>query len=325
MPGGKIQEMERGTEFTIDTVPTASPFFSEELESHDKLYQRSACIIQRTWRRHVDTQVFKYFKMLVSFRNQGDPRLLLRSINPREANMLDAAAGAYIRFRLGGISFPPSIYYKIFTHRPIVDMCANSPKDYTHPGAKRPIPRQVHNGRALVLDDQSGWYRRVENNGWRILCGKIVLLGDIIETETSSRKIQFHHSKLQRRQDVERKRRMRKMEWFKKMYKQGSLHARTQHPEAAALVECSAQGMVDAMETLGANHIVDWEVDELIEWTNALNFDEYIREWRDQGTSTYSSKGAESKLAPSSGSANEGDQMGTYRSVLHPLTSSLIQ
>ena len=58
-------------------------------------------------------------------------------------------------------------------------------------------------------------------------------------------------------------------------YKQGSLHARTEHPEAAALVECSAQGMMDAMETLGANHIVDWEVDELIEWTNALNFDEY--------------------------------------------------
>ena len=34
------------------SVPTASPLFSE-LESHDKLYQRSACIIQRTWRRHV--------------------------------------------------------------------------------------------------------------------------------------------------------------------------------------------------------------------------------------------------------------------------------
>ena len=40
------------------------------------------------------------------------------------------------------------------------------------------------------------------------------------------------------------------------------------------LVERSAQGMMDAVEQLGPNHIVEWEVDELLEWTNALNFDE---------------------------------------------------
>jgi hypothetical protein len=31
----------------------------------------------------------------------------------------------------GGCTFPPVIYYKIFTHRPVTDMCAFSPKDYT--------------------------------------------------------------------------------------------------------------------------------------------------------------------------------------------------
>ena len=41
--------------------------------------------------------------------------------------------------------FPPNIYYKIFTHRPVQDMCANSPKDYTAANAKRRLDRDVHN------------------------------------------------------------------------------------------------------------------------------------------------------------------------------------
>lgn len=52
-------------------------------------------------------------------------------------------------------------------------MCANSPKDYTHPGQKRAVAQQVHNGVPLVQDDRTGWYRRVENNGWRLLSGKV--------------------------------------------------------------------------------------------------------------------------------------------------------
>ena len=41
--------------------------------------------------------------------------------------------------------FPPNIYYKIFTHRPIQDLCANSPKDYTRPEAKQLTVRHKHN------------------------------------------------------------------------------------------------------------------------------------------------------------------------------------
>lgn len=32
--------------------------------------------------------------------------------------------------------FPPTIYYKIYTHRPIQDICANAPRDYTKPYEK---------------------------------------------------------------------------------------------------------------------------------------------------------------------------------------------
>ena len=57
----------------------------------------------------------------------------MRTINPVESKYIDAAAGIRIRFRLAGERFPPTIYYKIFTNRPIQDLCANAPRDYTRP------------------------------------------------------------------------------------------------------------------------------------------------------------------------------------------------
>ena len=55
---------------------------------------------------------------------------MLRSINPREASLFDEAAGIVLRFRLGGASFPPLIYYKIFTKAPLCDVNAFAPRDY---------------------------------------------------------------------------------------------------------------------------------------------------------------------------------------------------
>ena len=52
-----------------------------------------------------------------SRRERGDPKEMLRAINPREAQLADAASGIHVRFRLGGTMFPPLVFYKIFTHR----------------------------------------------------------------------------------------------------------------------------------------------------------------------------------------------------------------
>lgn len=41
--------------------------------------------------------------------------------------------------------FPPNIYYKIFTQRPIQDLCANSPKNYTCASAKQLKAKELHN------------------------------------------------------------------------------------------------------------------------------------------------------------------------------------
>uniref|UniRef100_A0A7N8YII3 Uncharacterized protein n=1 Tax=Mastacembelus armatus TaxID=205130 RepID=A0A7N8YII3_9TELE len=152
-------------------------------------------------------EVFKYFKKLISHFNQRDPQSVLKTVNPREAELLDAAAGVFIRFRLGGINFPPNIYYKIFKYRPIADMCASSPKDYTQPGLKKPVAPQTNSGWPVIQEDRSGWYRRVENNSWRLFCCKL----------GANKTMDFHYSKLQRQQDVGRWRKKRNTEWLKQI------------------------------------------------------------------------------------------------------------
>ena len=118
--------------------------------------------------------MFKFYKDLINFRGRGDPKMMLHCINPAEAKLLDRATGAHIKFRLGGVSFdpekfsnsiyslfklcssdklciclqvnfPPNIYYKVFTHQPIVDLCAYSPRDYTALSYKQKLPRDLHN------------------------------------------------------------------------------------------------------------------------------------------------------------------------------------
>ncbi|XP_028826012.1 protein MFI isoform X2 [Denticeps clupeoides] len=249
-----------------------------EQTEHMEHHHRAARIIQRCWRRYVHTQVFKYFKSLVTFHKMGDPRLLLKNINPRETEIMDAASGIYVRFRLGGVSFPPNIYYKIFTHRPVVDLGASSPRDYAHEATKLPVPGQVHGHCPVAWDDRSGWYQRVENNGWRLLAGRMSLLGDPIIQETNGKRFEFNYATVQRRQDVERKKKQRKLAWLKKMYEEGILHS-------ARPREKSAHGMMNTVEQEGPNHNAEWEEEELLKWTTALDFDEYVNRWKDLGTS----------------------------------------
>ncbi len=52
--------------------------------------------------------------------------------------------------------FPPNIYYKIFTHRPIVDMCANSPKDYTRAEAKKIKAKDTNTRNRATVNPNGG-------------------------------------------------------------------------------------------------------------------------------------------------------------------------
>ncbi|XP_036935741.1 protein MFI isoform X3 [Acanthopagrus latus] len=242
--------------------------------------QIAARRIQRAWIRYVYREVFKYFKYRISHWNQQDPRRMLKTVNPREAELLDAAAGVFIRFRLGGMTFPPSIYYKIFTHRPITDVCASSPRNYARQGLKQPAAPQSKRGLPVGQEDRSGWYQRMENNSWRLFCCKVVPTADPAEVGANKKK-DFHYSKLQRRRDVDEWRKRRKIKWLMQMYNRGRLQTDPEHGCMATMEENSAQKGMGVTEEKGDDETPkDWELEELLAWTNTLNFEDYMEEWR---------------------------------------------
>uniref|UniRef100_A0A8C6QCM3 RIKEN cDNA 4930550C14 gene n=2 Tax=Nannospalax galili TaxID=1026970 RepID=A0A8C6QCM3_NANGA len=254
----------------------------------------AARIIQRAWKNFLNVAVFQHFKSLIDLRRQGEPRQILRLINPKEAELLDAAAGIQVRFRLGGVKFPPEIYYKIFTHRHIEDLCANSPRDYT----KLPSKHTSHNKDDLPQEeDRSGWYRRVENNGWRPVSHRfwIPAGNEVLE---STKESEFHFSKLKRKQDLEKKRKIKKIEWMRQMYYMGSLEAKSTHHETLGLIHTATKGLIKTIEDGGVDSVMEWEVDEVLNWTNTLNFDEYIANWKETATSNSSVHLKDFRLAP---------------------------
>jgi hypothetical protein len=142
--------------------------------------------------------VYRYFKDLILNKLKGAPNDLLRCIIPGEADILDRASGVHVRFRLGGHIFPPKIYYKIFTHRPLCDLNAFAPRNYANESLNDPSSLHLHPQRrdqpalkggvkekyavmsthmrvgGALYDanvDMSGgtkdWYKREDHNFWR--------------------------------------------------------------------------------------------------------------------------------------------------------------
>jgi hypothetical protein len=68
---------------------------------------------------------------------RGNPAKLLKGINPLEAQLLETAVDCHVRFRLGGDTFPPNIYYKVFSKTNVCDINAFAPRDYAS------LPREV--------------------------------------------------------------------------------------------------------------------------------------------------------------------------------------
>ncbi|KAK9806769.1 hypothetical protein WJX72_002046 [[Myrmecia] bisecta] len=103
----------------------------------------AAATIQGVWRSQANRRIFHFYRQLIAdlrnFRPQGYPQALLKSINPREAALLDAASAVHVRFRLGGATFPPMVYYKIFTHSAVTDICSFCPRNYVAEG-RRSVP-----------------------------------------------------------------------------------------------------------------------------------------------------------------------------------------
>ncbi|XP_005744919.1 protein MFI isoform X3 [Pundamilia nyererei] len=234
----------------------------EDEPQQGTLQEVAARIIQKTWRGYMASEVFRYFKELIFYCKQQDPKTILKTVNPREAELLDAAAGVFIRFRLGG-------------------MCVQA--------AQKTTPSKVVG---------SLWPRRpTKAQLSQRMTNQVVLACEPAEIG-ANKKIDFHYSKLQRKQDLESWRKRKKIEWLKQMYKEGHLQDHAEHRHMAALVESSAQELMETVEKKGDDEILEWELDELLAWTNTLNFKEYMEEWRHLACS-YSSE--LSKVSPTDG------------------------
>uniref|UniRef100_M3Y3J9 Uncharacterized protein n=1 Tax=Mustela putorius furo TaxID=9669 RepID=M3Y3J9_MUSPF len=74
-------------------------------EEESELTERdeAARVIQKAWKCYLNVAVFQHYKGLIDIRRQGEPRQIVKYIDPKEAELLDAAAGVHVRFRLGGV------------------------------------------------------------------------------------------------------------------------------------------------------------------------------------------------------------------------------
>ena len=84
----------------------------------------------------------------------------------------------------------------------------------------------------------------------------------------------FPCSKLVRKRDLELKRKKKKIEWMNKMYKTGMLKSKTNDEETNNIIAETAKNIINVYETESIEKIDDWEVDQLLDWTNTLSYTE---------------------------------------------------
>lgn len=201
---------------------------------------------------------------------------MLKCINPLEAELLDKASGGFVRFRLGGDRFPPHVYYKIFSHHSIVDMCSFSPRNYTAMCERKKVAQDIHNKDSRPLpQSREGWYQRIENNGWRVISTKS-FHSDSVTYNTSRKVVPFHYMKLKRKEDIENTKKRRKIEWMQKMYRDGCRVE--QKSENTVHSELSEEAVTEKEEN----------VEDLLQWSAQLDFEHYITEWQQLATSCVS-------------------------------------
>ena len=207
--------------------------------------QWAARVIQRAFRAHVDRRIYHFFRHLIRLRTHTSPASLLHALAPGDSLVADPAQGLYVRLRLAGPVWPPVLLYKVYTRTAVVDVGSFAPRDYYEDGR-----RQGKGGRGGGGGEDGGggtdvsrWYVRWENNGWRVVGGPMLLemgggegggggggrvWGGADEKGLSGgdgggkRGGRYHHpNRVVRKVEAERRRKERRVQWLKKMYREG--------------------------------------------------------------------------------------------------------
>lgn len=256
---------------------------------------QSAGKIQHVWKCYVQRKVFRFFVSLIRFREQGDPALMLKCIDPGESAMMDKAAGLHVRFRLGGATFPPVILYKVFTHNNVADVCSFAPKDYAKARERslKDTPAIVHNkGNERPASDKSSWYRRVDNNFWRPVDSSVLSNAEEVAKAIDLQATKhadiipqgsaYHYSRLRRQEDKILQAKQTKRKWLAELY--SSEQARLKPNKDIKKIRDDAMHIFSEMEDAE----IDDEVNRLNDWTQHLDYENYRRDWLRQATTAAS-------------------------------------
>ncbi|CUG93656.1 IQ calmodulin-binding protein, putative [Bodo saltans] len=255
--------------------------------------------IQHMWKGYIHKRIFKFFVALIKFREQGDPALMLKCIDPGEAAMMDKAAGLHVRFRLAGAHFPPIIVYKVFTHNNVADVGSFAPKDYASrkKETQKQTPAVLHNTtHQRSRDNRNSWYQRVDNNFWRPVDMAVLKNAEDIAhlQQTQATKhadiipqgSAYHYSRLRRQVDKEIKGKQTRRLWLAELYSSEQCRHRPTYEHST--VKNDAKKIFFSM----GEHEVDEEVQRLTDWTDQLDFESYRRDWLRQATTA----GSDTKL-----------------------------
>ena len=68
--------------------------------------------------------------------------------------------------------------------------------------------------------------------------------------------------------------------------------------EMSRLINETTTSILRIYHEFGARAVEDWEVNELLEWTHNLNYDEYLIDWKTIGTSASSNVVTGKELNP---------------------------
>ena len=248
----------------------------------------AALAIQICWRSYCNYRVYCYFRELILFKLKGLPQELLKVIVPSEVAACDKAAGVHLRFRLGGYTFPPRIYFKIFTHRAVCDVGAFAPRDYTQESPVDGFQKHVKSGVTLpvltnirvgtkyfgatvsttAVNATSSWYHRIENNAWRPIASEA--FEDILTPPWMKEKPHckppdlFHYSRLRRKDELIKFKKRRKREWMIKAYKMAN-------PDQFKSEEDAKDFFNVDLSSKEANEDYDWETSNKIKTFNQFS------------------------------------------------------
>ena len=147
-----------------------------------------------------------------------------------------------------------------------------------------------------------GWYRRYENNDWRPVTLRTVRDA---KSEVDQRKEdmaeRFHFSKMKRTEDRVKRQRRRKREWMRKLYAEGLAKERHQSEVPRGTIR---KGRALGGQEIGMGAAVDFDADtweeeaeDLLTWTENLDFESYLDDWKGIGTSGPAEQDLEAKMS----------------------------